>query len=347
VLQTALLLSLLAQSPAQKADQAIFEFKIEHQIVGLACAVYADNRLVYVGQAGQADRENQKPVTGKTWFRLGSISKPVTAVGAMKLAEKGKLDLDVDCRKYIPEWPAAHAKVTLRQILSHTAGVRHYQPKGDPDGKLFYPTAAGAVGVFVKDPLRFEPGKMYSYSTHGYTLVARAMETASGSAFQDYMRTEIFPAAKGELDVEILTEKRDRSALYGMSGGEAKLQTPREDNSWKFGGGGMEATASGLATFCNEVLHARVVGAESMRQMWSSTKLNDGTFSNYGLGFRLMKPGGVVGHNGAQQGCRTAMLMDLNQRTVAVMLANTEGSWDPTVLARKLLDLAPELAKKN
>ena len=342
MLQSALALVLLAQSPAQKADLAISEFKVKNRIVGVSCAVYSGNKLVYIGNAGYADREGRKAPTEKTWFRLGSISKPVTAVGAMKLSEAGKLNIDADASSYIPEWPDRNGKATVRQFLSHTSGVRHYQPLGEADGKMFYPTAAGAVGLFIKDPLRFEPGRMYAYSTHAYTLVARAMETVTGSPFQEYMRTSIFPFSGGELDVEILTDKRDRAALYAPFGAEIRVQTPREDNSWKFAGGGMEATAPGLARFFSAVMYGQVVGADSLRQMFSSTKLNDGTFSNYGLGFRLFK-GGVVGHNGAQQGCRTGMLMDLNRHTVAVVLTNTEGNWDPGELAEKLLGMAAEL----
>ncbi len=348
MIQTAFTLILLAQTPVtatQAADQAINKFRRDNQIVGLSAAIYSGNKLVYAGKTGYADRESQKPVTDKTWFRLGSISKPVAAIGAMKLVEQGKLDIDADCSRYIPEWPAGRPKATVRQFLSHTSGVRHYQPLGDPDGRKFYATAASAVGIFVNDPLRFEPGKQFSYSTHAYTLVARAMESATGASFQDWMRKEIFPYGKGGLDVEILSESKDRSALYAPQGGEVKVQTPREDNSWKFAGGGMEATAVGLGMFFNNLVQLQILSNETGRQMWSSMKLNDGTFSNYGLGFRLLK-GGVVGHNGAQQGCRTGMLIDLNRQTVAVVLANTEGQWDPGDLAETLLNLAPQFAKK-
>lgn len=344
MIQTALSLALLLQTPtgAAEADKALDTFRTENKIVGISAAVYSGNKMVYFGGSGYADRENKKSVTQKTWFRLGSISKPVAAIGAMKLAEQGKLDIDADASTYIPEWPADRPKTTVRNFLSHTSGVRHYQPIGDPNGKTFYPTAAGAVGIFVKDPLRFEPGKRYSYSTHAYTLVARAMETVTGTPFQDWMRKDIFPYSKGGLDVEILNEKRDRSALYAPQGGEVKVQTPREDNSWKFAGGGMEATAPGLGKFFNELIHLKILSNDTMRQMWSSMKLNDGTFSNYGLGFRLFK-GEVVGHSGAQQGCRTAMLIDLKRQTVAVVLTNTEGTWDPNDLAETLLLLAPKL----
>ena len=321
------------------------QFKIRNGIVGMSCAVYANNRLIYTNQTGYADRENRKRVSPDTWFRLGSISKPVTAVGAMKLWQQGRLDIDRDCGDYVPEWPSTHKKATVRQFLNHTSGVRHYQPLGDADGKMYYPTAAGAVGLFVRGPLRFEPGRQYAYSTHAYTLVARAMETVSGVPFQDYMRKEVFPYSGGGLDVEILLEKRNRSALYGEDrDGNVQHLYPREDNSWKFGGGGMEATAPGLARFLSAVMYAQVVNAESLRQMWSSAKLNNGAFSNYGLGYRLSQ-NGRVGHNGAQQGCRTGMMMDLNQHTVAVVLTNTEGGWDPSELTSALLDMAPDLAR--
>lgn len=323
---------------------ALEKFRKEHNIVGLSAAVYSGDKLVYVGQAGYADREAKKPVTDKTWFRLGSISKPVAAIGIMRLVEQGKLDLDADCRHYIPEWPADRPKTTVRNFLTHTSGVRHYRLTGDPDGKTFYKTAAEAQELFINDDLMFTPGKMFAYSTHAYTLAARAAETVSGMPYYQWMRKDVFPFAKGGLDVEILSETRDRAALYAPVRGEVLLQTPREDNSWKFAGGGMEATPTGLGKFMSELMRVQIIGNESMRQLWSSMRLNDGTFSNYGLGFRLLK-GGIVGHNGAQQGCRTGMLIDLNRQTVAVVFSNTEGSFDPGDIAEQLLVMAPTFKK--
>lgn len=335
-----LLLMLPQATPQQTADAILEEFRKEHKIVGMTAAVFSGNKLVYAGQVGYADQEAQKPATANTWFRLGSISKPVTAVGIMRLVDQGKMSIDEDCVKYIPEWPMDFPKATVRNFLTHTSGIRHYKPVGDPDGKKFYPTAQSALNIFLHDPLMFNPGKMFAYSTHGYTLAARATETVTGMPFQDWLRKDIFPFAKGGLDVEILTEKKDRAALYAPKAGVNEPQTPREDNSWKFAGGGMEATATGLGQFLNELLHVQIVGNDSMRQLFSSMKLTDGSFSNYGLGFRLEK-GGLVGHNGAQQGCRTGMLMDLKRQTVAVVLTNTEGSFDPGDIAEKLLTMAP------
>lgn len=343
MIHSALTLALLLATPQATADAALEEFRATNKVVGLTAAVYSGDKLVYFGTAGYADAERRVRPTQKTWFRLGSISKPVTAVGAMKMVEQSKFDIDADCKTWFPEWPMDRPRTTIRNFLNHTSGVRHYNGISDPDGTRFYPTAAQASRLFVRDPLLFAPGSKYQYSTHAYTFVARAMEKASNESFVDWMRREVMPHGKGGLDFEILTEKKDRTSLYALVNGQPQHDTPREDNSWKFAGGGMEATAPGLARFFNELAYWRIVGGQSLRTMWSSAKLNDGSFSNYGLGFRLNGP--IVGHNGAQQGCRTGMVMDVSRRTVAVVLCNTEGNYDPGKLAERLLEMAGRMSR--
>lgn len=260
------------------------------------------------------------------------------------MVEQSKFDIDADCKTWLPEWPMDRPRTTIRNFLNHTSGVRHYNGISDPDGTKHYATAAEACRTFINDKLLFTPGEKFSYSTHAYTLVARAMEKASGESFVDWMRREIFPYGKGGLDVELPTDRKDRTALYADVNGTAQLDMPREDNSWKFGGGGMEATAPGLARFFNDLVYWRIVGGSSLRTMWSSAKLNDGSFSNYGLGFGL-NGGSRVGHSGAQQGCRTGMVMDVSKRIVAVVLCNTDGNYNPSTLASKLVDMASGMSR--
>lgn len=341
VIQAAVKLAFVLATPQQSADVALREFQETNHVVGLVACVYANGKQVYFGSAGFADRERQIRPTDKTWFRLGSISKPVTAVGAMKMVEQSKFDIDADCKTWLPEWPMDRPRTTIRNFLNHTSGVRHYNGRTDPDGTRHYESAREASRMFVNDDLLFVPGTKFSYSTHAYTLVARAMEKANNESFADFMRREIFPYGGGGLDVELLTDRKNRSALYALVNGRGMLDEPREDNSWKFAGGGMEATAPGLARFFSELAYWRIVGGQSLRTMWSSAKLNDGSFNNYGLGFGLK--GRIVSHNGAQQGCRTAMVMDVSKRTIAVVLCNTEGNYNPGTLADRLLEMADRM----
>jgi serine beta-lactamase-like protein LACTB len=331
--------ALLAQDSRPSACRALAEkYLADTGVVGLAAAIVRDGTLELTIEAGLADREGKKKVEPTTLFRLGSVSKPVTAVGAMKLVEGGKLTLDQTVAELVPEWPKEHPKVTLRQLLSHTGGVRHYRPfGGDPTGGVFkHYTTAEAVALFAKDPLVFPPGTKESYSTHAFTLVARAVETASGTDFVACMRKTVFGK---ELDCEVLSDvKPERTRLYTLNGKEApRLEERHEDNSWKYGGGGMEASARGLAQWADSVRAGKLLDARSLESMWTGAVLDDGKKLKYGLGWRL--DGAVVSHGGAQQGCKTALIVDRARKLAVVVLTNTGGNHAPDGLARGLAEL--------
>lgn len=334
------LLVVLAPVQGERAAQvrSLSEaFVKENSVAGVSVAVVVDGKLVAAQGAGFADREAKKPVAPTTLFRLGSISKPVTAVGVMKLVESGKLSLDDSVEAGVPEWPKGRPALTLAQALSHTGGVRHYKPLGpDPTGESFTTyTTAEAVKLFGSDPLLFEPGTKESYSTHAYTLLARAIETASGASFVPFMRKNVFRA---ELDCEVLAEsKPQRSALYTATSDGLRREPKREDNSWKYGGGGMEATARGLALWGDSVRAGKLLKQTSLEQMWTPAKLKDGKVLQYGLGWRI--DGQVVGHSGAQQGCRTSMTIDRERKLTVVVLTNTSGRHAPSQLGERIAAL--------
>lgn len=340
-----MLAALLTILPAQSdvaMQKLVDEFFSKNKAVGIAVAVVKGGSVSFHAEKGFADRERQQGVKPSTLFRLGSVSKPVAATGVMKLVEKGSLNLDEDIHRYIPELPASHPKTTLRQLLSHTAGIHHYNNKTEPPSTKYFATSEGALAYFIKDPLIGRPGEKYSYSTHAYTFVTRAMENAAGTSYTDFMRKNVF--AGTTVDCEVLSEsKPERSQLYEIAAdGSVKLERVREDNSWKFGGGGLEATATGLADWGSKLVGQKIVTLQSLMQMGSPTKLNDGKVSQYGLGWALDLPKGEVSHNGAQQGARSALLINIQTGTVVAVLCNTGGSYSPTQLARALMDVTKQ-----
>lgn len=327
-----------AQAGKQEQAQALADkYVSENSVVGASIAVVRDGKLELAIGAGFADREAKRKVLATTLFRLGSISKPVTAVGVMKLVEAGVLKLTDRLEPLVPEWPKGRPPVTLAHLLSHTSGVRHYKPLGpDPTGRSFTKyTTAQAVSLFADDPLLFEPGSKESYSTHGYTLVARMIERAATVDFVTFMRRSVF---SNELDFEVSTEaKSQRSQLYGLQGDSIRLEAKREDNSWKYAGGGMEATARGLALWADRVRAGKTLTQKSLYRMWTPATLNDGTELKYGLGWGVN--GRVVGHTGAQQGCRSSMTVDRSRKLTVVVLTNTSGRHSPAQLGAAIAAL--------
>ncbi len=312
--------------------------------VGVSVAVLNNGKL-WEAQAGYADRDAKLPVTPRTLFRLGSISKPVTAAITMRFVERGKLNLDEPASRHIFGFNDRGGQVTLRRLLSHTAGIRHYMPNR-PEA-LFAPLPTSrALDLFSRDPLIADPGTKYSYSTHAFTLVAAAIEDVADHPFPQVVRSTVGKLAPS-LACEVLAEsKPERTSLYTKpNSGPATNAGKRENLSWKFGGGGMESAAGDLARFGDAVMRAKFLKATSRDQMWTAQDLLDGTKTSYGLGWAIGKDG-TRSHNGGQQGCSTSLIVDPSSKTTVVVLANTSGVGNAvSALAGDLLSRAKSGAK--
>src|SRR5215813_2389764 len=160
-----------------------------YKIPGLAIAVTLENRVVYSGSYGWADLEGGVRVTSKTLFRIGSITKPITATTAMMLAEQRHLDLDLPVERYCAPFPQKPWRVTTRDLLGHLAGVRGFGPGSTSSPELLsnthYDQLKDTLALFANDPLVAEPRTRYEYSNYGYDLIGCVLEGASEKTFED------------------------------------------------------------------------------------------------------------------------------------------------------------------
>lgn len=329
-LAAAVLLALAAsawpQSRETAVQAALGEYIAAHSVVGASVAVLEKDGTLFVSGAGFQDREGKIPATGDTIYRLGSISKPVTAIAAMQMVEAGKLSLFADVRQIVPDWPDKGAFITLRHLLTHTSGIRHYIPlKRDVFYERF--SVARSLDVFRSDDLLFKPGERVSYSTHAFSLVARMVEIASGETFAEFVRAHIGkPAGAATLSLENrAVPNQARSMLYtrGTTGDPVRPKQ-EEDVSWKNGGGGMESSAPDLARFAMAVLRNQLTASPTTDFLFQRQTV-DGLDTKRALGWALDADGNPE-HSGAQQGCRTSMRIDVRAGRVIVVMTNTDGN---------------------
>lgn len=310
--------------------------------VGGSVAVMRDGKLLWSGEAGFANRERGHRVTPDTRFRLGSIAKAVTGILVAQQVREGRLDLDADVRKWVPEWPAGTEVVTLRHLLSHTAGIRHYVPLRTDNSTRQYDRAVDALALFAQDPRVGRVGEKYAYSTHAFTLVAAALEAVDGPFGTQVRRRIGLPTLRVE---NAGPEPRWRSQVYVLaSGGPARVSTPRENLSWKAAGGGMEATAIDLARFGDRVRAGRLGTPADRNLVWTAQSTSDGRRLGYGLGWSVETRPGLptrYGHAGAQQGCSSRLLVDPKTGLTVAVLLNT-GITDASALAERLMRLFTE-----
>ncbi|MEX2172148.1 MAG: serine hydrolase [Pirellulales bacterium] len=317
-------------------------------IPGMSVAVAIDDELVYSAGFGLQDVEHNVPVTADTLFRTASIAKSMTAVAIMQLVERGKIDLDTPVQRYVPDFPEKEWPVTVRQLLNHTAGIRHYDGarRRETYSTTYYPSVQQALDTFADDPLQFEPGKQHHYSTFGYNLLGAVVEGASGMDFMAQLGASIFASAdmeqtrtddhfamipnraRGYLRMnDEIREKLPRRLRERFEPGEL-YNAPMHDTSMKVPGGGLLSTAPDLIRFATALNRGQLLKPETLAIMWTDHKLPDGTSTGYGLGFRLRELAGqqVVGHSGGQSGVSTFYVLCPERRAAVALMCNLQGA---------------------
>ena len=163
----------LAYGRAIAEARALLHARMD-EFPGLSVAVGLDGRIVWAEGFGWADIEQRVPVRPSSKFRVGSVAKPITVALLALLYESGDIDLDAPVQRYLPSFPEKQYPITARQLAGHLAGIRHYQ--GDEFlGSRHYETVLDGLEIFRDDPLLFEPGTQFSYSSYGYNLLSAVL----------------------------------------------------------------------------------------------------------------------------------------------------------------------------
>ena len=318
----AVLDSVRAFCQAELADQPMPGFSI---------AVVVDDQLVWSEGFGTAHVESGDLATGSTIYRIGSVSKPVVGTALMQLWEQGKVDLDADIRTYIPTWPPkAKGTITVRNLLTHTSGIRHYA--GDEFLSMKpYESLEEAMGIFKDDPLLFEPGTQYSYSTYGFNLVANIVENVSGMPIGTYMARNVYEPAW--MNSTALEDQRaiqqGRAGWYEHTRGGELVNAPYVDLTNKYAGGGITSTVEDLCRLHIAYARGRLLQPATIDSMYTSQRLKDGSPGGYGLSWRVREvelPDGQVvrqvSHSGGSVGANTLFVRYPDQGFAVAVVAN-------------------------
>lgn len=316
-----------AELPAIVAQAHELVQKDVAKVPGLSVAVAMDGKIVWSEGFGYADLDSKKPVTPMTRFRIGSVSKPLTAAGLVLLVQRGKLDLDAPVQKYVPDFPVKpEGVVTTRLVAGHLAGFRHYRGN---ETRLNRPFASVREGlkIFENDPLLSPPGTKYNYSTYGWSLVSAVMESAAHRDFLDYMETEVFKP----LGMEHTRPDRasavdpDRTRFYKKQTDGKFVEAEPINSSYKWAGGGFLSTADDLVRFGSALLQPGYLNDDSHKLLFTSQKTTDGKPTGYGIGWfvRKDKEGRpFYYHTGGQQGSTALIFMQPHNHLVVALVCN-------------------------
>jgi serine beta-lactamase-like protein LACTB len=362
-----LLVSLLGNVPAASAQQkslsaekrqqiemAVSTFMSGNSAPGIGAAVVLDGEPVWSAGFGMADLEDSAAVTSSTLFRLGSISKPITATAILQLWERGKLDLDAPVQKYCPSFPQKEWPITSRELLGHLGGIRHYNPdgKGDipEDSARHFSNMEESLQIFAADPLVAKPGSKFNYSTYGYTLLGCVLEGAAALKYVDYVHENVFkPAGMAQTQADnFFSVIPHRTRWYHKDKSGIVHNAGVLDSSYKIPGGGLISSADDMARFEAAILADKLLQRASRDLMWASQKTDDGTPTGYGMGWGTLRKYGLtlVMHGGGQQGTSTTILIAPERRAGIVVLTNMDGL-DTGALAADILKIVLDLKDKT
>lgn len=319
------------------------EYTRKSNVPGIAVAVIDNGKIKWIQCIGYADVASKKPVTSQTVFNVGSVSKVVTAWGFMQLTEKGLVNLDTPVNQYLNRWKLPqssfdNSKVTLRRILSHTAGLSVHGYGGSEQGTKLLSLEKSLSGETKRNKesvsVIMEPGTKWKYSGGGYTLAQLILEETSKTQFAYYMKKNIFkPLGLNHSNYEWTEEMMANSATAYDT-----LRNPIKNRIFtEQAAAGLQTTISDLAHFAELSITAdpqklnKVLRPETIRLMEQliQTTSNDG---QNGLGYRFFNWGGIqtIGHTGENDGWCASMFLHMSTQSGLIILCNGS-SWKDDV----------------
>jgi serine beta-lactamase-like protein LACTB, mitochondrial len=325
--------------PARKIIQGVMA---ANPVVALSIAVMRGDELVWAEAFGQADMELDVVATPGHRFRLGSVSKIITSSLAAQLAAEGVVELDAPVARYMPDLPEQHRATTLRQLLTHRGGIRHYTAKDDaadapgPIDKRRYLSNADILAVFINDPLIAKPGESVSYSTFGYTLVSLVLEAAAKLPFLDLVDQRI----ARPLDLQSLAGDDPSRVVAGrVSGYHAGdlmrrgnpafigrwANAPQNNPAYKWAGGGLLATPRDLARFGAAHVSAGRFSKAALDSLFTVQTQATDRSPPLGLGWRIdSDPAGRLRwhHAGGQDGARASLVVYPHEKLSIAFASN-------------------------
>lgn len=346
---------------ARQADEAaqvwLEELFASVPMPALSAAVAGPHGPLWQGALGEVDLEHDVPAAPHHRFRLASVSKPITATLAARLASKGLVDLAAPIAWWLPDLPAHHRATTLAQLLNHQGGVRHYLPRdhdqAQPFGSIHTRSTWNreqVLAVFVDDPLVAPPGTQTHYSSFGYSLASMVLEAAAGAPFMALVADEIagpfgLPSLAADNRARLI---KHRARSYSSAQERAMLQQAFPQANWpdpvegwapalpvnpgySVAGGGMLASMPDIARFGAAHLPGSqsAVSDEERRVLFTPSTVADGTHAVTGLGWRVNHDakGRLRWHHcGGMVGARTSLVVYPELDLAVALATNTMGT---------------------
>lgn len=316
-----LISSASAQATDQVDDFIQAQMRAQH-IPGVALAVIKDGKVIKTRGYGLANVETNTPVTAETVFKIGSISKPIIAMGIMFLVEDGKIALDDKVSKYLEGTPETWKDITVRHLLSHTSGIIREAPGFDGARTR---READVIATAYPLPLNFQPGDKYEYCNVGYFALAEIIHKVTGKAWGEFLSERIFQplgmtSTRTTTFDAVIPHRADAYAFANNKLTNARITFAVRPS------GAFLSTLSDLIKLEAALNGKGFLKPETRKAMWTPFRFNDGKDSMYGLGWRIEEINGIkrIGHGGNLDGFKSFYARFVNEGLSIIVMTNLD-----------------------
>lgn len=322
-------------------DERVAKFLERSGAPGVSVAVGVDNELCFEKGYGLADVENQVAASAESVYRLASISKMLTGVAVLQLAEAGKLDLAKPIQSYVPGYPEKQAPITCDLLLKHQSGIRHYKGDLEIRSNKHYARVRDSFDIFQDDPLLFDPGQRFSYTTYGFNVLGAAIEGASGEDYVSYVQKHVAePSGMTTLEPDSPFAIIPHRAAGYRKQGKKLLNDFAVDVSNKIPGGGWCSTAGDLVRFAGALNTGKLLSSQTLETMWTARTTVNGDATNVGYGcfIDMVDDDRLISHSGGQPKVSTFLVFSPAKKVAVAVMCNLRES-SPKPLALDLIEL--------
>ncbi|MGQ0649893.1 MAG: serine hydrolase domain-containing protein [Gemmatimonadaceae bacterium] len=326
-----------------KIDSIVSAPIIAGKVAGASIAVVKGNDTIAVRGYGKANLELDVPTPARAVYEIGSVTKQFTTAAIMQLVEQGKVSLDEDVSKYLPDVKMQGRRIPVRRLMDHTSGIKGYTeiPEFRELGLVSRPRDT-LLTLVASKPFDFEPGEEQIYNNSAFFLLGLIIEKASGMPYDQYVQTNLFDKA-GMKDAHYCSERvihKGKTTGYD-SDSAGPVQKAPLSHVWPYAAGSLCSSAIDLVAW-NEALHrdGKIMNAASYKELITPGKLNDGTTVGYAKGIAVTNRLGrrALHHGGGINGYLSENLYFPDDQLSVVVLFNTAGPGDPDAAAESIAE---------
>jgi CubicO group peptidase (beta-lactamase class C family) len=309
---------------------------------GVTVLVSRNDQIIYKKAFGIANLELNAPMQVDNVFWIASIGKQFTAVAILQLMEQGKLNLQDEITKFIPDYPTQGNKITIEHLLTHTSGIHNYSGMKDPDKKLAFDCTPNEVIDFFKNlPMRFVPGTKWEYSNSGYFLLGYIIEKITGKLYSEYLEENFFKPLGMTNSLFANNKRIIKNRVGAYSYGDNGFENSRPINmTHVFSAGAIQSTVEDFFKWHQAVYTYKLVKKETLDKAFTRYNLTDGKETDYGYGWKLgyVYESPSIWHGGGIEGFGATEIYLPKEDVFVVVFSNCDCIY-PKVITTRLAAL--------